>query len=344
MSIELSAPSQQPIHKGYVDPFGRTIDYVRLSVTDRCDLRCFYCMPKGYKDFEEPAHWLNFDEITQIMRAFAGLGINRVRITGGEPLVRKNIPQLVEQLTGIESLNDISLSTNGVKLAKQASALFDAGVSRLNVSLDTIDPDAFAQITGGGKLQKVIDGLLAAKAAGFSPIKINMVMMQGINDDKLFDMLEFCAEHGFTLRMIETMPMGTTGQNATNHYIDLADIKQRIEQRYQLVPAVEKGAGPARYLAIPEVKPGKGLKIGFITPISQHFCGTCNRVRLGVDGTLYLCLGQEHQYPLGEIVKSGASTEELQQHLIKALALKPERHEFTEKPDQIIRIMSATGG
>ncbi|MFT5521747.1 MAG: cyclic pyranopterin phosphate synthase [Enterobacterales bacterium] len=332
--------NDQTINTKYVDPFGRSIDYVRLSVTDRCDLRCFYCMPKGYKEFEEPTDWLTFDEIERVISAFASLGIKNVRITGGEPLVRKNLSDLTTRLSKVSGVEDMSLSTNAVKLAKHAQALYESGVQRLNVSLDCVDADKFKQITGGGKLEKVIAGLMAAKKAGFSPIKINMVLMRGINDDEVFNMIDFCAEHNFVLRLIETMPMGITGKEATQRYIPLDKIKEQIAKRYEMVPAVMRGAGPARYMSIPEIN----LKIGFITPISQHFCGTCNRVRMGVNGTLYLCLGQEHQYPLREILRNGVTDEELKQHLIKALALKPEKHEFKEKPDNIIRIMSATGG
>lgn len=329
-----------PDNKSYVDAYGRSIDYIRLSVTDRCDLRCYYCMPKGYKEFEEPEDWLTFDEIERIITAFSQLGISRVRLTGGEPLVRKNLPALTQRLSTISGVEDMSLSTNAVKLKKFAKPLFESGVKRLNVSLDTTDSKKFSEITGGGKLEKVIDGLLAAKEEGFHPIKINMVAMRGMNDDDVFEMIEFCSEHGFTLRLIETMPMGSTGLEASKQYIPLSEIKEQIQKRYELVPAVVKGAGPARYMAIPE----KNLNIGFITPISQHFCDTCNRVRLGVNGTLYLCLGQEHQYPLRDIIRQGVTDEELKEHLIKALALKPKKHDFKEKPDQIIRVMSVTGG
>ncbi len=324
----------------YVDPFGRSIDYVRLSVTDRCDLRCFYCMPKGFNDFEEPEDWLTFDEIERVISAFTSLGINKVRITGGEPLVRKNLPELTRRLSKVSGVEDMSLSTNAVKLAKFAKPLFESGVQRLNVSLDCVNPEKFKSITGGGKFEKAFNGLMAAKQAGFNPIKINMVVMRGVNNDEVMNMIDFCAEHDFILRLIETMPMGSTGKEASQRYIPLDEIKQQLEQNFEMVPAVQRGAGPARYLSIPE----KNLNIGFITPISQHFCETCNRVRLGVNGTLYLCLGQEHQYPLREILRSGVSDEELKQHLIKALSLKPEKHEFKEKPDNVIRIMSATGG
>ena len=210
-----------------IDPFGRSIDYIRLSVTDRCDLRCFYCLPKGFNDFEEPDHWLTFDEIERVIRAFGALGTRRVRITGGEPLVRKNLPELTARLQGLPGIEDLSLSTNAVKLARHAEALHEGGVRRLNVSLDTIDPKRFQEITGG-KLEKVIDGLMAAKAAGFSPIKINMVVMKGVNEDDVEAMVDFCIEHDFTLRFIETMPMGTTGLDAVDHYVDLQTVRAKL--------------------------------------------------------------------------------------------------------------------
>jgi cyclic pyranopterin phosphate synthase len=324
---------------GLIDPFGRRIEYVRLSVTDRCDLRCKYCMPVGFKDFEEPEHWLTPDEIERVMAAFGRLGTRRVRITGGEPLVRKNLPELAGRLAALPGIEDLSLSTNATRLDKHGEALYHAGVSRINVSLDTLKAERFKEITQG-KLEKVINGLMAAKQAGFHPIKINMVVMQGVNDDEVEDMVEFCIEHDFTLRFIETMPVGETGRAATDQYISLQDVKARLEKRFDLLPGVMPGGGPARYVQVA----GTDLRIGFITPISQHFCETCNRVRLSVDGTLYMCLGQEESYPLRPLLRAGISDAELEQHIVKAIALKPERHEFTEKPDQVIRFMSMTGG
>jgi cyclic pyranopterin phosphate synthase len=323
-----------------IDNFNRPIEYVRLSVTDRCDLRCFYCIPKGFHDFEEPAHWLTFEEIERVIRAFATLGVQRIRITGGEPLVRKNLPQLATQLSRIPGIEDLSLSTNAVQLARHAQALHEANVSRINVSLDSLNPARFRDITNGGKLQKVLDGLSAAKQAGFHPIKINMVVMKGVNEEEVEDMVEFCIANDFTLRFIETMPMGQTGQQASSHYLDLQQVKQRLEQRYELIPAVMSGGGPARYVKIA----GTDLRIGFITPISQHFCETCNRVRLSADGTLYLCLGQSDQLALRPLLRGGISDSELQDEIRAAVARKPERHEFLDKPQQIVRIMSTTGG
>lgn len=322
-----------------IDAFQRPIEYIRLSVTDRCDLRCTYCLPKDFNDFQEPEEWLNFDEIERVIRAFTELGTHRVRITGGEPLVRKDIPELIHRLAALPKLDDLSLSTNATRLAKLAQPLAAAGVSRINVSLDTLQADRFKAITGG-KLQKTLDGLMAAKAAGLQPVKINMVVMKDTNEDEVENMVDYCLEHGFTLRFIETMPMGETGQNAQLQYIDLKTVKQRLEKRYPLIPGTMPGGGPARYVRVD----GTDLRIGFITPMSQHFCDTCNRVRLSVDGTLHLCLGQSDQYPLRDLLRSGISDDELKAHIQMAISLKPERHHFNESPQQVVRFMSMTGG
>ncbi|MDH3887354.1 MAG: GTP 3',8-cyclase MoaA [Gammaproteobacteria bacterium] len=322
-----------------IDPFGRSVEYIRLSVTDRCDLRCFYCLPGDYRDFSEPEEWLSFDEIQRVIHAFTVLGVRRVRVTGGEPLVRKNLPALVTQLSDIPGIEDLSLSTNAVALSRQAAALKTAGISRINVSLDSLRADRFKEITRGN-LDKVIDGLMAAKQAGFKPIKINMVLMKDVNDDEVEDMIEFCIEHGFTLRLIETMPVGDTGRSATSRYLSLQNVKKRLAERYELIPGVMPGGGPARYLQVA----GTDLRIGFITPISQHFCETCNRVRLAVDGTLYLCLGQEHKFEFRPLLRAGISDSDLIDAARSAIALKPERHEFLEKPQQVVRFMAKTGG
>ena len=322
------------------DKFGRTIEYLRLSVTDRCDLRCNYCMPEGFKDFSEPDSWLTFDEIERIIRVFAELGTKRIRITGGEPLVRKNIPELAGRLSQLPGIEDLSISSNATRLRKQAEPLKQAGISRINVSLDTLKPALFKEVTGGGKLEKVIDGLMAAKEAGFQPVKINRVVMRGVNDDEVEDMVQFCIDHDFTLRFIETMPMGNTGREASQQYIPLNEIHDRLAKKYSLVKANMNGGGPARYVRVE----GTELRIGFITPMSQHFCDTCNRVRLSVDGTLYLCLGQEDSYPLRDIMRAGVTDEELKQHIQKAIDLKPEKHEFSDKPEKLVRFMSMTGG
>ena len=334
---DLLVTMSQP--KQLIDPHGRQIKYLRVSVTDRCDLRCSYCIPKGFKDFQEPDEWLNFDEMARIIAAFARLGATQVRLTGGEPLVRHNFPELVNKITSIPELTDLSLSTNATRLQKQAAQLKQAGIERINVSLDTLNADKFKDITQG-KVQKVLDGLQAAKQAGIKPIKINMVVMKGVNDDEVQDMVQYCIENDFTLRFIETMPMGDTGREASDQYLSLQVVKEQLAQQFDLIPTQMKGGGPARYYQIANTN----INIGFITPISQHFCETCNRVRLTVDGTLHLCLGQEHSYPLRDLLRSGITDTELEQHIIKAIALKPENHEFSENPSKLVRFMSQTGG
>lgn len=333
-------PDTPPNSNELIDPFGRTIEYVRLSVTDKCNLRCFYCLPKGFKDFETPKNWLTFDEIERVIGAFAELGVKRVRLTGGEPLVRKNLPELAARISNLPGIQDLSLSTNATLLKKLAEPLYQAGVSRINVSLDTMDEAQFAEITGGGRLKEVLAGLQKSREAGFKPIKINMVVMKDTSLNAYQDVLEYCKQNGFTLRFIETMPMGTPGRDASNQYLSLQTVKESLQQKYDLVPGLMTGGGPARYYRIN----GTDFEIGFITPISQHFCESCNRVRLSADGTLYLCLGQNDKLELRPLLRSGISGDELKQVIIDAIAKKPERHEFNQKPSQVVRFMSMTGG
>ena len=321
-----------------IDRFNRRIEYLRLSVTDRCDLRCTYCIPEGFQDFEEPEHWLSFDEIERVVGAFARLGVSRVRLTGGEPLLRRDLPILAQRLKQLPGLTDLSLSTNATQLDKHADALFEAGVSRINVSLDSLHADRIAQVTGRDVLPKILAGLAAAKRVGFAPIKINMVALQGVNDDEIDSMVDYCIAQGYVLRLIETMPMGETGRQAG--LLDLQPVKQRLRERFGLIDGVQSGGGPARYLQTPDGR----FSVGFITPISQHFCETCNRVRLSVDGTLYLCLGQEEKVELRPLLRNGISDQALENVILQAIAIKPERHEFREQPAKLIRFMSATGG
>jgi cyclic pyranopterin phosphate synthase len=321
------------------DRFGRSIEYLRLSVTDHCDLRCTYCMPKDFKGFEEPKDWLTFDEIERLLGAFARLGTSRIRLTGGEPLLRRNLPELAGRIARLPGIRDLSLSTNATRLDRHASELKAAGVRRINVSLDSLKPECVEAITGRDSLMKIIDGIMAGKAAGFSPIKINMVVLQGVNDREIDDMIAFCIEHEFVLRLIEAMPMGSTGYNAP--FVSLGPIQSRLMAKFSLQPqALELGGGPARYLATADGK----ASIGFITPLSQHFCASCNRVRLSVDGTLYLCLGQEDRFEFRPLLRGGASDAELENAIRAAIELKPEKHEFREQPGKITRFMSRTGG
>lgn len=321
------------------DRFGRSIGYLRVSVTDRCDLRCSYCMPPDFKGYEAHPDWLSFDEIERVVAAFARLGTSRVRLTGGEPLTRRQLPLLAARLSALPGVRDLSLSTNGTRLARHAAALKAAGIARVNVSLDTLDRDCMASITGRDCLPAVLEGLKAAKAAGLAPVKINMVAMQGVNDAEIEAMAAFCIEQQFMLRLIEVMPMGETGRNSA--YLNLAAVQARLAEKFQLRPqALELGGGPARYWATAD----GSASIGFITPLSQHFCASCNRVRLAVDGTLYLCLGQEQQYPLRPLLRGGASDAELERAIRDAIELKPQQHDFGRQPDKIIRFMSQTGG
>jgi cyclic pyranopterin phosphate synthase len=321
------------------DQFGRKIEYLRLSVTDRCDFRCAYCLPKGFKGFTQPDSWLEVDEIECLVGIFADLGVSKVRLTGGEPLVRRELPEIVRRLNRLPGIEDLSLSTNASQLARQAAVLHDNGVSRINVSLDSLDPQRFHEITGG-RLDQVLAGLKAAKQVGMRPIKINMVVMRGINDHEIPDMVGFCLEHDFTLRLIETMPMGQTGQQAIDRFVSLQQVKAELEKVYELEPAVMQGAGPARYVRVKDTN----LRIGFITPLSQHFCETCNRVRLSVEGTLYLCLGQHNNLELRPLLRRGAPQGELRDAIIEAIDRKPARHEFNERPGRIVRVMALTGG
>ena len=338
MSMNVTDSRQRD--QNLIDPFGRKIEYVRLSVTDKCNLRCFYCMPKGFKSFEDPANRLSFDEIERVIKVFGELGVHRIRLTGGEPLVRKNLACLSARLSGLPGIEDLSLSTNASLLGGQAEALYAAGIRRINVSLDTLDRKRYADITGGGKLDSVLKGLQKAREVGFKPIKINMVVMKDTPIDEHQRVMEYCMQHGFTLRFIETMPMGSPGRNGSEQYLSLKKVKQRLDRQYDLVPGLMAGGGPARYYRIN----GTDYQIGFITPISQHFCKTCNRVRISVDGTLYLCLGQDDKVELRSLLRTGISDDVLKQTIIDAIARKPERHEFKQKPNQIIRFMSMTGG
>jgi len=320
-----------------IDRFGRHIEYLRLSVTDRCDLRCAYCIPEGFKGFEEPGHWLTFDEIERLLGVFARLGLRRVRFTGGEPLLRRNVTELCRRVAALPGIEDLSLSTNATQLANMAVDLKQAGVSRLNVSLDSLRAESVAIINGRAVLPEILAGLEAASAAGFRPIKVNMVVMHE-NADEVDAMVAFCLARGYVLRLIELMPMGDTARRMG--YVDLQPVKARLQARFGLVDTVLPGGGPARYLGTPDGR----FTVGFITPLSQHFCATCNRVRLTVDGVLHLCLGQEEQVDFRVLMRAGASDEDLVAAMRHAIELKPERHEFREQPQKLVRFMNMTGG
>jgi len=319
------------------DRFGRRIEYLRLSVTDRCDLRCAYCIPEGFKGFEEPEDWLTFDEVERLLGLFARLGLKRVRFTGGEPLLRRNVVDLARRVAAIPGIEDLSLSTNATQMDRHAQALKDAGVTRLNISLDSLRPERVERINGRPVLDQILAGIKASQAAGFGPIKINMVAMQE-NADEIDDIVSYCMERGLILRLIEVMPMGETARRMG--YLDLQPVKEQLRSRFGLVDAVFPGGGPARYLASPDGH----FTVGFITPISQHFCDTCNRVRLTVDGVLHLCLGQEDRFEFRPLLRGGATDAEIMEAIRTAIDSKPERHEFKEAPQKLVRFMNTTGG
>jgi cyclic pyranopterin phosphate synthase len=321
-----------------VDPFGRAISYLRFSVTDRCDLRCAYCMPAEFDDYETPANWLQLDEIIRLSRIFVELGVSRIRLTGGEPLVRARFAELTEGIAGIPGLKDLSVSTNGTRLAGLAHRLKQSGVTRLNVSLDTLSRQRFEQLTRRDALADVLAGLEVARDAGFAPIKINMVWLPGVNQDELEAMIEYCMARGFILRLIENMPMGDAARALGTS--TLQPLIAQLRARFGLIDHVIPGGGPARYLASPD----RSFSIGFITPMSQHFCAACNRVRLSVTGTLHLCLGQEDRLELLPILRNGAADQEIAEQIRMAVMRKPEKHDFQERPEKIVRIMASTGG
>lgn len=331
--------SSTPSPTGLVDTFNRRIDYLRVSVTDRCDLRCQYCLPEDFKGFEEPANWLSHAEMTRLIALFVSLGVKKVRLTGGEPLTRRGISELAANVAALPGITDLAISTNGTRLQRHAAELKQAGVRRLNVSLDTLNRAAFQEITRRDRLQDVLEGLSAAQAVGFESIKINCVVHSETDEAEIARLLEYTMSMGFILRLIETMPMGASGRQY--RHVNLNEVGGRLAEQFGLVATVEhRGPGPARYWATADNIPALGL----ITPMSQHFCASCNRVRLSVDGTLYLCLGQENQVPLGTALRDGASDAELRELILAGIAAKPERHEFSTAPERIIRVMAKTGG
>lgn len=321
------------------DQYNRTIDYLRISVTDRCDLRCQYCIPKGFNNFTQRSDWLTFDEIERIVAAFAHLGTTHFRLTGGEPLLRKNFPTLVKKISSIQGVEDLSVTTNGTQLSRFAKDLKEAGVHRFNVSLDSLRKRCFENITGSDSLEQVLEGLQAAKREGFDSIKINMVLQSHSNISDITQMIEFCIQNNYILRLIELMPLGAAAQSIRS--FNLHEFSGELQKTYKLIPALNvAGGGPARYWRSHD----GGFTLGFITPLSRHFCETCNRVRLSVTGTLYMCLGQNYTYDLRAVLRQGSSDALLEESICQAVRLKPKRHDFLEEPGKISRTMALTGG
>jgi cyclic pyranopterin phosphate synthase len=325
-----------------VDNFGRSVDYVRISVTDRCDFRCVYCMAEDMQ-FVPRAQLLTLEELADVGRAFTELGVTKIRITGGEPLIRRNIVHLLDDLGRLPGLNELVMTSNGSQLTKLAGAVRDAGVSRLNISLDTLDPDKFRRITRVGDLDRVLQGIDAALKAGFEKIKINAVILKNRNHDEVVDLVRFAADRGMDISFIEEMPLGIVGDHdRAEAYYSSDNIREDLEQVFTLVPTTESTGGPSRYFRITET----GNRVGFISPHSHNFCDSCNRVRLTCEGRLLLCLGQEHSVDLRQVVRSHpGDMQRLKDAIRHSMSIKPKGHEFDLAARPVIfRHMNATGG
>ncbi|WP_420146364.1 GTP 3',8-cyclase MoaA [Sphingobium sp.] len=331
-------PSQAQMTDGH----GRRIDYLRISVTDRCDLRCRYCMAERMQ-FLPRDQVLTLEEIALLADLFVARGIRKIRLTGGEPLVRRDIADLVHRIGRHlgAGLDELTLTTNGTRLADHAGMLADAGVRRINVSLDTRDADRFAHITRGGRIDQVMAGLDAARAAGLA-VKINMVALKGINEDEILPMLRWCGEQGHDLTLIETMPLGETGEDRTDHYLPMTQVAEMIRAHHALTPLLHRTGGPARYHAVG----GMGIRLGLITPLTANFCADCNRIRMTCEGKIFMCLGHEDHVDFKSALRDQglAAVHPL---INRALRLKPAAHDFrisAGTPPATRRHMSVTGG
>ena len=328
-----------------IDPFGRHISYLRVSVTDRCDFRCVYCMAEDMT-FLPKSDVLSLEELDRLCTAFIGKGVRKLRLTGGEPLVRRDIMTLIRSLgrhlrTG--ALDELTLTTNGSQLAKHARDLVEAGIKRINVSVDTLDPEKFTRITRWGKLEQVQDGLRAAKDAGLK-IKINTVALRDVNDGEVFDLIGWAGREGFDLTFIETMPLGEVDVARVDNYLPLSLVKAQIGQRYTMLESTHTTGGPARYVTLAET----GQRVGFITPLTHNFCESCNRVRVTCTGMLYMCLGQDDSADLRAALRADADDTTLNDAIDEAIGRKPKGHDFVidrrrQKP-AVSRHMSVTGG
>jgi cyclic pyranopterin phosphate synthase len=343
MSV-LTTPSPAPVAE-MVDPFGRTIEYLRVSVTDRCDFRCVYCMSE-HMTFLPKRDLLSLEELDRLCSAFVHKGVRKLRITGGEPLVRKNIMWLFERLSRhlrSGALAELTLTTNGSQLPKYARDLKACGVERVNISLDTLRADRFREITRWGDLAGVMQGIDAALSAGLA-VKLNAVALKGVNEDEIEDLMRFAHGRGMDLTLIETMPLGDIDGDRTEQYLPLSQVRQRLAQTFTLVDSDHKTGGPARYVRIEET----GGRLGFITPLTHNFCESCNRVRLTCTGTLYMCLGQDDAADLRGVLRATVDDVELGRAIDAAIARKPKGHDFIidrrHNRPAVSRHMSVTGG
>lgn len=325
-----------------VDRFNRRVSYVRLSVTDRCDFRCVYCMSEDMT-FLPRSEILSLEELAAVGQAFAELGVDKIRITGGEPLVRHNVMELFQTLGALDGLKELTLTTNGSQLERMAVPLREAGVRRINISLDSLDAERFRQITRVGDLNKVLAGIDAACEAGFERIKINTVAMKNRNDDEILPLVDFVVDRGMDISFIEEMPLGEIDDHdRAEVYMSSDEVADVIRQRHELVPTTETTGGPSRYFRIPET----GTRVGFISPHSHNFCESCNRVRVTTEGRLLLCLGQEHSVDLRQILRDKPGDMlALKQAIVASMDIKPRGHDFNlDAKPVIFRHMSVTGG
>jgi len=326
-----------------IDGYSRKVDYVRLSVTDRCDFRCVYCMAEDMT-FLPRQQVLSLEEIQQIAERFVALGTKKIRLTGGEPLVRAGIVGLCKNIAALPGLRELCMTTNGSQLEKLAAPLFDAGLKRLNISLDSLDPVRFKELTRTGDLGKVIAGIDAANAAGFTHTKLNCVVMQGRNDHEINDLVAFAIDRGLDITFIEEMPLGVISEHSrAESFFSSDQVRDRIAERYTLINSTESTQGPSRYWRLAEAP---DIRIGFISPHSHNFCATCNRVRVTVEGRLLLCLGNEHSDDLKAILRANpGQPQKLENAIIQAMKLKPYKHNFEINDDvQVVRFMNMTGG
>jgi cyclic pyranopterin phosphate synthase len=327
---------------GLVDTYGRTITYVRISVTDRCDLRCRYCMSERMQ-FLPRREILSLEEIAQLADIFIARGVRKIRLTGGEPLVRRGVLELagaIGRRIGA-GLDELTMTTNATRLEQFATGLYDAGIRRLNVSLDSLRPDRFAHVTRGGDLAQVLRGIDAARGAGLA-VKINTVALAGINADEIADILRWCGREGHDLTLIETMPLGEVEEDRTEHYLPLDQMRRELERSFDLTPSLRRTGGPARYYEVG----GLGIRLGLITPLTNNFCDGCNRIRVAATGTVYGCLGHDQKVELRDAMRGGGA-EEVNALLDRLLAGKPRRHEFriaAASEPAVARHMSVTGG
>jgi len=326
-----------------IDGFSRRVDYLRMSVTDRCDFRCVYCMAEDMQ-FLPRQRILTLEEIYQVAESFVALGTRKIRLTGGEPLIRPGVVQLCQRIAALPGLRELCMTTNGSQLSKLAKPLYDAGVKRLNISLDCLDPQRFRELTRTGDLAQVIKGIDAANAAGFRNTKLNCVVMKGRNDHEINDLVSFAIDRQLDISFIEEMPLGTIHEHSrAESFYSSAQVRERIAERYTLIDSAESTQGPSRYWRLAEAPQ---IRLGFISPHSHNFCGTCNRVRLTVEGRLLLCLGNEHSVDLKAVLRAHpGQPERLEKAIIEAMKLKPYRHNFEVNDDvQVVRFMNMTGG